>query len=391
MYNESIISTSFVKYLAIFTSLFLAPNLSAQTTNFTGNGDGSSWNQVSNWDNGIPTTDLRAKIRSGQVVEISSAGQVARRIEIEDNGTLSVMAGGMLTITNSDDPAIEIMVSGVLNNSGIILIDSTSSNQGIRMRDSAVINNYAGGQLTINDTEQEGIKTDESFIINYGTITINRPNGDQEGILLDDDGATLDNYGLLVITGDDDTNEAIEMDGDTEFTNHGGATLTISGSTKGIEMDEAILDNSGVINISNTIDEAIALEGEDNEGTLTNQFCGIINVSGAIISLSGDDNVLINLGIITSDTGGNQNDGTFTNDGVIHAPDGVFDVDEILDGTGTVIDGPIPAVQSLCFVAIPTLSQWSLIILGLLILSIALINIKNEERVRNVKVHNRQR
>lgn len=65
-----------------------------------GGGDGSSWNDPSNWNpDGVPTSDDIVLIGKGTNVVIG-AGVEASSEELTDEGSLDIEAGGALSITN---------------------------------------------------------------------------------------------------------------------------------------------------------------------------------------------------------------------------------------------------------------------------------------------------
>ncbi|MBW1788766.1 MAG: hypothetical protein JRK53_19450 [Deltaproteobacteria bacterium] len=300
-------------------------------------------------NNGILVSDTKSKFENSGTITITIDGGDGGKggVNVEKGGSFTnVTTASILNITTGHNGIFLDKDNSIVTNRGTITI-TTPGRRGIEMEDMSMFNNLEGGKLTINDPAMQGINTEDSVITNFGNITINRPNDNSEGIRLGKSGAKLDNHKTIVITGDDGGGEGVELDDDTTFTNHEGATLTINTTgDEGIEMDDAIFVNSGMVNVNNP--GRFAIELENGSGEWTNTYCAILNVIGEEIKLN-TNATLTNEGIIASDFGPNENDGTFTNNGVIHAPGGVFDVSpNPLEGTGVVIDGPIPATRSLC-------------------------------------------
>ncbi len=134
--------------------LFLVFGLSSQETNFIGGGDGLSWEDADNWDNGVPTNMLRAviDISVGDTVEITTSAQ-ASSVAVEA-GILIIGSTGSLTI----DPN-----NTTINNSDGIRISSVD----------AAFEIFAGATLTIRNAADDAISVSlGSRLENKGTISI---------------------------------------------------------------------------------------------------------------------------------------------------------------------------------------------------------------------------
>ncbi len=83
-----------------------------------GGGDGSSWNDPSNWNpDGVPTSDDIVLIGKGTDVVIG-AGVEASSEELTDEGSLDIEAGGALSITNEVGKLTKSSIDGALVNGG---------------------------------------------------------------------------------------------------------------------------------------------------------------------------------------------------------------------------------------------------------------------------------
>lgn len=223
---------------------------------------------------------------------------------------------------------------------------NTTGEKGIELGDDVAFTNHVGGSIQITNTTEEAIET-EGVFTNNGTIFVN--GATEEGLDLDDS--------------------------NTHFVNNG--TLTIQGISgdEGIDV-QGTLENNGIINIGHVANSCggnpcPAIFIDNHVARLINNACGVINVTTADSIVTDTAFATIeNLGTITTVyTGNNRNTGIFLNNGHVNSPGGVFSViGNALTGIGIVRGGPIPAKESELCPLVPTVSQWGLIILALLLM-----------------------
>lgn len=417
-------------------------NLQAENVFFTGNGDGTTWEDPQNWNNGaVPTADDFVGIDGSFDVEITQNGAEALFVEVADDGSLTVNAGasllvdrqnlpneedegdegdgiviknngqltnnGVLIVKNADDDGIDLRDNGILvNNAGLSITtcefegidlgeDSSLENNGtIQIQDifdgdgldinnqSSIVNN---GQIQMLDIENEGSNLDNSgSLINYGLYSVDGIDGN-DGICIDDPNAVFDNYGEIEIMNVINTGEGIEVDdgvfynrstgvinisdvnGDLlniesggEFFNEGLINAEGNDATVILELEQdGFFENSGIVNLSDIGEVALdtfsatttAIQLEGDGSTLENLECGVINIlTQHEIELEVAGATITNDGVIaTVFSGTNTNEGTFTNNGKIVAPNGFDIAPNALEGAGVVdLQGAVPA-HSLCF------------------------------------------
>ena len=255
--------------------------------------------------------------------------------------------------------------------------------------------NEEGGIITGTNIGDDGINIDDGATFsNAGTITLTNIEDQAMDISVPGSGIN-ESTGVISISRVDDE-EAIDLT--TDFINQGVITISDVRSEDGINIDyPGSLENSGIINISlnGSHPDMEAIDIEEN-ASVYNSPCGVINVrSQHPIEISDITSVFINSGAIGSVYAGtNINYGELWNEGEITTSSGSFDIAPNALNIGTVSPSPfapntlvklgsIP-VKSLCIEKIPTLGQWAVWILSLLLLIIAMRSLTMlEYRIRS--------
>ena len=271
------------------------------TVVWTGNGDGTSWDDGNNWNSGtVPATGDFVKLKKNVTIT-GIATNNPGRIIIVKQGTnpSSVVLDLDLTIDGIPDQ------HSITFNEGCSLIVSSGRTL------SVTAPNNKNGINTTNANQ------DVSFI-NNGTVTFSGGNND---IYLDGTGCSVENNGSISITSPSADGIHISDYAGAKFTNNSGATLTINTpSQDGIDNFKSFVNNgtlsidgatsksifqrpgstfsnTGEITINNV---AASKDGIRLEGNFTNETNGNITVHGE----NGDDCISLN-------------GSTFTNDGSI--------------------------------------------------------------------------
>ncbi|MFN0034244.1 MAG: HYR domain-containing protein [Saprospiraceae bacterium] len=324
---------------------FYVPMLSAQVT-----WDGSTstnWNIDSNWDgNMIPTATDHVIIPNvaNDPIILNGTMAVAKSIKVENSGSLTIKAGGKLTISGAVDDGLWNV--GTVINEGAINIDGTGDN-GIHNFIGAVFTNKAVINIgALASIGADGISNTGTFTNQSGTITVDRVDGfgfnNGTDCLFENNaairlGATasigggIGNLGIIL-----NKNGSISIDrtntfgilNHTTFTNEAEITIGALASIakEGIFNGGIFTNQSGSISIDRTGEEAIA---SWNAGTFfTNK--SVITI-GALASIGGAgienlyESTFVNEGIailnIDRTTGNgitNNEDGTFTNKATIN-------------------------------------------------------------------------
>ena len=304
---------------------------------------------------------------------------------------------GTVDINNIDDDAIDIDASVFINNDSLFIFETDDDAIDID-GDGEFINR---GYILLEEVDDEGFDMagDNARVDNYGTIIIEGDNEDtDDGIDLDGDGAIFYNHAEGVLTikdtdGDlidmeatfindgeinlimgDENSDAIDIDATFEFTNNGIINIVGSPSTDEMIDMAGIFRNNGIINMTGSLDNGDeALEVNDSAARFINSECAIVNIEDNEIEIESDA-ILTNSGIIASAfTGTNINDGTFNNFGKIVTPSGTFLISpNALGGTGPVESGAVPVTESLCEAEpLPALPVIPMIVFVLLIIGLS--------------------
>ena len=282
----------FIYFFFALVAMLSFNALSAATINFTGGGDGTSWEDAANWDSGtVPTFKDDVVLNGTDNVTISTGGNAANSLYMRQDAVLTIATTGVLglnfdsyngdmvrmenkarlvingamTVLNSPEDGIDMNNQSEIINNGLLNIvepsfegismDNGSSftnmnnffaqDGSIEMNDNTDVFNY--GSMTLTD-ECDAIELDDNANFeNDGSVTI--INGDCDGIDQDDSGSRFENRGSLDFNMGPFADNAIEVD-DGFLTNHPTGTITVSGPHDGIDMQtDGRLDNEGIINI----------------------------------------------------------------------------------------------------------------------------------------------
>ena len=126
---------------ALFVGLLLVPTIVMAQSTFTGGGDGTSWDDAANWDNGLPLF-VNANIGDGFMVELDS-DQIINELDLVGD-----FSSGMAMLNHT---------SGTLSTSGWFKIGVTAGNNGTYNMSGDAETNYGllfvaanGGTANIN-------------------------------------------------------------------------------------------------------------------------------------------------------------------------------------------------------------------------------------------------
>lgn len=357
---------------------------------------------------------------ANNTVIFNNAGSIAIANNIEGSG-IRVLRMGILNLTNSGTinlgPDIEedgffVDLAGSLNlinrQNGIIngLPGINSQFFSIRSANTAsIISNFGRINIDMAGTEDDAIfiNSPNSRLINQRSGTIIASNVEDD-VFNFDDGASLENFGSITTSNTEDQafdisipgfainhatgviningvrdEEAIDVTG--RFTNDGVINITgvqgLDGGKSAIDLDDSgFFTNNNLINIALEVSASAAIE-VSSDGRLINSDCAIINITTQ--HRIENDGIFDNIGIITTVfTGSNFNSGMFNNSGIISAPQSTFTLTPNGLVGNTPNDGPIPTNLSKC-VFVPTMSEWGIVIFGLLILNLSVFSIRRKQ------------
>ena len=327
---------------------------------------------------------------------------------------------GIINMNDSDDEGFDMFNSSmVVNNmSGVINIKDVN-NDGIEMEDNSQFynygtidikdignaaididnsgtdfNNYASGTINVKRSSNEGLEVDDGWFRNYGDIGISYINGSGDGIEIlsgadfhnmvnatitidsigdegiDNDSRMVNDGTVKIFGGRDGGDDGVDVGSNDRFTNNGYLQIEEILSGEGLDIFGRFINDS-LVNIS--MSDMNSGEAIEVFGRLDNSNCGIINVlTPNEIEVNNNDN-LFNNGIITTFYDGvNSNDGTIVNNGYILTIQGINTFTTSpnpVTGGGAIATYNIPLYRAICdgFV-IPTLGQWGLIVLLILLL-----------------------
>lgn len=312
-----------MKFLCIGLFFSISTSTFAQDINWTGAGDGTSWEDPDNWDTGaVPTALDFAEIAGTAIVAITTNAE-ARRVRVRDNALLTITTIGQLSCpTNTSNTILRVRDNATFVNSGVLTITGLAGSNAIQASQMASLTN--GGTITISQSDDESIflKGDASLLNSANaTISILSSGGDaidmenrsmltnhgnisavdlgEEGIDMDNRANTY-NYGTMYFELIDDY-DAIDMAGNnTLFENYGTITiLDIINAGEGVEVDDGLFINkpNGQITMMNVTGDAIVVQ---TDGTLRNY--GFISVNHNPETNS-DDAVEIECGALFSNSG----------------------------------------------------------------------------------------
>ncbi|MBB3841343.1 hypothetical protein FHS57_005371 [Runella defluvii] len=224
------------------------------------------WNVAANWTpSGVPTADKDVVIGytsevNSPIIKVGTAA-VANSVQVELGARLTIESGASLAIDGgrpSPSPSASFVNLGIVENSGVIRIDPSSSSvsYGIYTQDADAFpgkfTNKSGGEIYIDGTTSAGFDA-------YGALFVN------EGKVFIGSNKTVGTYGLL------NTN-AVEN-------KNGGEIYLYKFSTTGLNTDSfSNFTNAGKIVID--ADNLTNSTGIDNDGSMTNQSGGEIYIDG---------------------------------------------------------------------------------------------------------------
>ena len=226
------------------------------------------------------------------------------------------------------------------------------------------------GDININHTHNDGIRMDSLF----STISMftNKFNASIDLNDIGDDGIDVNSGNSFLNEG------SITMDsvGDHGFSISEGSTvtnnyiITMTDVDQGIFIDEGVFNNNMTINIG--LDVASVAPAIRVGSTFTNGACGVLNFTSDNDLLIVPTGIFDNQGIVTSVATNHTNNGIFNNSGEVRPAAFPLTGNAIVGNAP--VDGTIPATMPLdpvaCaalapMAAVPTLSQWGLILLAL--------------------------
>ena len=269
----SIMSFRFLIAKSIVCLLMLTTVSMAQS-NFTGNGDGSTWNDAANWDNGVPL-GINANIGDTFTVNLASNQFVNETDIVGDQST---------------GTAILNHTTGSLDNAGWIKIGHNADNDGTYMGSGDAVINYAvlfaasnGGNATIDLSGDAVLNGSGGFSVGLN------PSAMTDAVINVADNATINatdfNLGQATLTqsGGQVTASAwlaIGKDG-------GSGTYNISGGSVTLTADWFTVGENqpGALNISGdaSVEATLALGmivGRDDNGA------GTLEVTGSSASIN---------------------------------------------------------------------------------------------------------
>lgn len=162
--------------ITLFSALLLSSGLSAQTMYiFTGNGDGSSWNNAANWNpQSVPLmgslTEARVSVQNGKEVVIASGDNlVFTKGHLSGSGT--IVNHGTITIPSNDEYTKMTNALTFENHGNFNVGDGNYSEYHFSLDYSAKFNNKSSGVLTIHGKDIHYNQTPITAILtNEGTI-----------------------------------------------------------------------------------------------------------------------------------------------------------------------------------------------------------------------------
>lgn len=204
------------------------------------------------------------------------------------SGSLTIDAGDSLTISNGVTLAFptnsNLINRGDITNSGIIIIDGTTSSNG-QLRNLSNGNFINLGTITISGfNSNNGVlrNANDADFTNSGTITLTGTNTNS-GQLRTVSTSDFTNSGTITLTGTNNNSGQLRIFGSASFTNSGTITLTGTNSNSGQVRNFSILINSGTISTNNGF-----LNNDNPDSNLTNsgsiQITLVLDNTGGVIS-----------------------------------------------------------------------------------------------------------
>ena len=255
-------SNSFCKVLILVALCLFHVSSFADTVTFTGAGDGTSWEDAANWDDGVPGKNDDAVIPDGHDVILSSIDKVQsltiegsssltladnatvgnvrliidtnenedHSIEITEGGSMTVGVNAVLRCSEAYEDAIDLDGESTFDNYGRITLNENEDGDQIYMDGGAVFNNHEGATIKINDTGgSDGLDMSGDF---DGPSPVGIEDGPPPPL---SSPTTFNNWGTLTIDGADDA--SIEMSRNSIFNNDGLVKLLENDSGEQLDID----------------------------------------------------------------------------------------------------------------------------------------------------------
>ncbi|MCB0522039.1 MAG: hypothetical protein KDD27_24060, partial [Saprospiraceae bacterium] len=335
------------------------PDCSSMTRTWTGHVS-SDWEEACNWSpNCVPTTDDDVTIPNVAKSPIitSTTNAVAKSVEVQTDGNLTIQSGGSLSLEGADNSAL--VNNGTVSNMGTMNIGLVSAPHLDGIINSSVFTND-GGTIDIRNTFQHGIRNNNGGDFtnqNNGMVLIGTNGGlvSNYGIYNNDSGTTFTNTGSTVEIGH--TNfRGVKNDNNAQLENLNGSQILIGqnggGTEVGIENKNGadIFNDASTIRMDNTSSSSIINQsgavvenrngglialGENvpassfglfnvGNGTFRNLECSTLKVYHHFVNKSGS--TFLNEGLFTFDTHETNTDNVspFTNNGIIEDVQGTF-------------------------------------------------------------------
>ncbi|MEQ1746214.1 MAG: HYR domain-containing protein [Saprospiraceae bacterium] len=210
----------------------LVSPFTASTTTDTWTGCVSTdWHTAGNWaDGSVPTAADDVKIPNVTNDPIIGAAAVAQSVHVQTSGALTINAGASLTVNGSfsDAGATQALKNdGTLDNSGILIIGSTTPSGQNGLVNTGVFNNNTDGEMTASRASTRGIFNSGTFT-NYAKITLGVGSGvGPTGVF--NTAGTFSNSGCTALFRVN-TNAVITTSGGT-FTNSGSIIENATGNS----------------------------------------------------------------------------------------------------------------------------------------------------------------
>jgi hypothetical protein len=264
--------------LGITALLVMTQSAPAQTTNFNAGGDGFTWTDPLNWDNGEPTLATHNAVIDGAVAtpfDVQLPTSTTRTV-----GTARVGDGDILRLLNASSliPSDLVPASQVtINSGGLLRIESAGSNTDLRI-ETGIVNLTGGGTIEmignaarIGDTSSfvdgELVNLD-LFIHGQGQIGLNRTKLSNFGTIradviagtlnIDPDTRNMVNEGVL-----EATNQGILQLSAATYTNTLGEIRAQTGSSVSLSGGPRI--NGGILT---TLGDGVIETGNSTKSTL---------------------------------------------------------------------------------------------------------------------------
>jgi hypothetical protein len=168
------------RYLLLLLTLLLGSLPALAQTTWTG-ATSTDWATASNWSTQtVPTASDDVVIPSGPTNQptLSSAGAVAKTVEVQSGTTLTIASTGTLTIngkkniTGDPDLTTGFLSNGTVNNSGQLALGTTASVGTYGIYNLSTFNNKPGGTIAIDRSGAYGLNHQSGTFTNEGMLTI---------------------------------------------------------------------------------------------------------------------------------------------------------------------------------------------------------------------------